>query len=648
MEKEINSLIHILFIEDTIQDMELAIRELKNENIQFVSKIIETEPDLIRELAEFKPDIIISDYSMPVFDGMQAIKIVKQQNPEIPVIIFTGSINEETAVKCMKAGASDYVLKEKIKRLPFAVKEALEKKQIIKEKQETENALLFSRFRFKELAEKLNDIIFMTDVNGYLSYISPSAEKILGVHPEQIYGRLYLDFVADKDKERIELSFRNLIESGKPTSNLILNLLNIDNKEVSCELNASLIRSERNETAVIGLIRDITERKEWEKILLESKTKAELSNKIKDAFIANISHEIRTPLNGILGMTELIEEAFKEYATPVEMNFFKTIKNSSSRLIRTIDLILNFSRIQIGDFPIKAVNIDLQHFINKIIVEFESIAHKKGLIVKLLSEVKNPVIFYDEYCLSVIISNILDNALKFTNKGFVNIKIYEVDPFIKLDIADTGMGISPEFLSKIFTPYNQEDTGYSRSYEGIGLGLSLSKQLSEINNSEIEVKSTREKGTTVSITFKNKAIINQNNKNLYTMQNAEILSNQEVKKKILVVEDDFSSQELLGVILKKNFDIGFVVSGEEALEIIKENQYDMVLMDISLKGSINGLQLTKILRNNPLYNKIPIIAVTAHAFENDRIASIEAGCSDYISKPIRKNDLLNIVNKNLV
>lgn len=648
MESKSKDIIHILFVEDTYHDMVLAIRELKKENIKFISKIVETEQDLIWELNNFQPDLIISDYSMPVFDGMKAINVVKQYNPEIPIIVFTGSINEETAVKCMKAGASDYVLKEKIKRLPFAVKEVLEKKQILKEKKETENELLYSNFRFKEFAEKLTDVIFITDIEGNITYISPFSEKIFGIKSDLMIGKHYLSFVSEKDIDCTQLSFKKLIETGTPTTNFNLRLKNKDNYEINCELNASLIMYDSEKNGVIGLIRDVSERKEWERVLLESKEKAELSNKIKDAFIANISHEIRTPLNGILGMTELIEEAFKEYATPVESNFFKTIKNSSSRLIRTIDLILNFSRIQIGDFPIKPTNINLLDLVNKLLIEFENIAQKKGLIIRVFSEIKNPVILYDEYCLSLILSNIIDNALKFTNKGYVNLKIYLNNSNLMLDISDTGKGISPEFLPFIFNPYNQEEVGYSRSYEGIGLGLSLSKQLSDLNNSEISVKSIRNQGSTFSIAFKNTIINNQNNNIQNIMQNAEIQLNSEEKRKLLIVEDDFSSQELLGIILKKFFDIHFVISGEEALELVKDIQFDLILMDISLKGSINGLQLTKVLRNNPLYNKTPIIAVTAHAFENDRIASLEAGCNDYISKPIRKNDLLSIVNKNLV
>ncbi len=647
MESESTNLIHILFVEDTYHDMELAVRELRKEEMQFFSKIVDTELDLIRELNEFKPDIIISDYSMPVFDGMKVIKVVKQFNPEIPVIVFTGSINEETAVKCMKAGASDYVLKEKIKRLPFAVKEALEKKQILKDKKETENALLFSNYRFKEFAEKLTDVIFITDIEGFITYISPSSEKIFGIKAIEMIGKLYLHLVSEDDIEKTQLSFKNLILSGEPTINLNLRLKYVDNKEINCELNASLIMPDSETRGVIGIIRDISDRKEWERILLESKEKAELSDKIKDAFIANISHEIRTPLNGILGMTELIEEAFKEYATPVEINFFKTIKNSSSRLIRTVDLILNFSRIQIGDFPIKPVGIDLLHFVNKILAEFELIAERKGLKIKLFSEIETPFVLFDEYCLSVIVSNIVDNALKFTNKGLVNLKIYKYDDFIKLDISDTGMGMSFEFISRIFTPYNQEEVGYGRSYEGIGLGLSLSKQLIELNHSTLTVNSIKNQGTTFCITFKNIIENNQNTNINNTMQNTDIQLNSEIKHNILVVEDDFSSQELLNIILKKSFLPQFAVSGEDALELIKNNNFDMILMDISLKGSINGLQLTKMLRNNPLYSNIPIIAVTAHAFENDRIASLEAGCNDYISKPIRKNDLLNIINKNL-
>jgi PAS domain S-box-containing protein len=643
MQTDIISPIHILFVEDTIHDMELAIRELKRENLDFVSKRVETEKDLILELTYFKPELIISDYSMPNFDGMIALNIVNRTNPEIPVIIFTGSINEETAVKCMKAGAVDYVLKEKIKRLPFAVKEALEKKKIIKEKHETELALKESDTKFKEFAEQLTDVIFISDYNGIITYISPSSEKVFGFHPNEMIDKVFTIFISDIQKEIALKSFNSLISTGIPTQNLILIMKRKDGSEFYSELNSSLIIKDQQINGTIGVIRDITERKQWETELLDSKEKAELSNKLKDAFIANMSHEIRTPLNGILGMTSLIEEAFLKYSTPVEERFFQTIQQSSKRLLRSIDMIINLSRIQIGEFPILQKNIDLNLIISNLLMEYKDIAEKKSLNLIFENSYENTIVYFDEYCIILSLSNLIDNAMKFTNSGEVIIKLYKENEKVKIDVSDTGIGMSPSYISEIFKPYSQEETGYSRSYEGMGLGLSLTKKMLEINNASISVRSVKNQGSTFTIIINN--VMAENNKE-EKMQFTENKVHIDTKLRILYVEDDITSQELVEMILRKFHEIKYVISGEEALELMKTYQFDLILMDISLKGGINGLQLTKILRNNPLYNKIPIIAVTAHAFENDRIASMEAGCNDYISKPVRKNDLLTIINKN--
>jgi PAS domain S-box-containing protein len=476
MQTDIISPIHILFVEDTIHDMELAIRELKRENLDFVSKRVETEKDLILELTYFKPELIISDYSMPNFDGMMALNIVNRTNPEIPVIIFTGSINEETAVKCMKAGAVDYVLKEKIKRLPFAVKEALEKKKIIKEKHETELALKESDTKFKEFAEQLTDVIFISDYNGIITYISPSSEKVFGFHPNEMIDKVFTIFISDIQKEIALKSFNSLISTGIPTQNLILIMKRKDGSEFYSELNSSLIIKDQQINGTIGVIRDITERKQWETELLDSKEKAELSNKLKDAFIANMSHEIRTPLNGILGMTSLIEEAFLKYSTPVEERFFQTIQQSSKRLLRSIDMIINLSRIQIGEFPILQKNIDLNLIISNLLMEYKDIAEKKSLNLIFENSYENTIVYFDEYCIILSLSNLIDNAMKFTNSGEVIIKLYKENEKVKIDVSDTGIGMSPSYISEIFKPYSQEETGYSRSYEGMGLGLSLTKK----------------------------------------------------------------------------------------------------------------------------------------------------------------------------
>ncbi len=772
MESELMHPVKILFVEDTLHDMELAIRELKKEKIDFISRIVENETDLINEIKNFIPDIVISDYSMPAFDGMRALKVINNIKPQLPVIIFTGSINEETAVKCMKAGASDYVLKEKIKRLPFAVKEILEKCKIIKEKTETEDALKESNLKFKEFAEQLTDVIFITDLQGIIQYISPSSIKIFGFEPNEMINEIFMKFVTESEMNLALENFNNILNTSIPVQNLELILKRKDNSTFNCEISCSLLIKNSKNSGIIGIIRDITsrkqseellknsenkyrtlvekmqegllvvdnddvilfankklcellnyseseligktgyktiinpydidrikkknkdritglsdkyeinfvkkdqtlilmllnanplydakgevigsmaicsdisERKKWETELMLAKEKAELSNKLKDAFIANISHEIRTPLNGILGMTTIIEESLKDYIESEHKRYFQTIQSSSKRLIRTIDMIINFSRLQIGEFTIKPCVIDLDTVIKSMLPEFTLIAEKKGLKFSYENNSGKINVSIDEYSISFAISNIIDNALKYTNKGNVTIKLEKEAEFVKLIVSDTGIGISDDYIQHVFTPYSQEETGYSRSFEGVGLGLPLAKRLIELNGAAISVKSEKDKGTEFILSFENKLSFNEiNNKNqLGNLESSEILKK---KHKILIVEDDYSSQELLDIILKKNHEISFAMSAEDALEIIKNDTFDMILMDISLKGGLNGLQLTKILKNNPLYNKIPIIAVTAHAFENDRIASLEAGCNDYISKPIRKNDLINIVNKNL-
>jgi signal transduction histidine kinase len=208
--------------------------------------------------------------------------------------------------------------------------------------------------------------------------------------------------------------------------------------------------------------------------LIEAKEKAESANKLKDTFIANISHEIRTPLNGILGMANLIRDTFSTNISKEDEEMFEGIEFSSRRLIRTIDMILNYSRLQVGEFQVNRKDINLSTICINLVKEFMVSAKLKFLGLTFQNNTGESLVFADEYSISMAISNLIDNAIKYTKKGFVKLILYKADNAdIILEVKDSGIGISEGYLKKLFEPFQQEHTGYVRAYEGIGLGLSL-------------------------------------------------------------------------------------------------------------------------------------------------------------------------------
>lgn len=456
--------IRIIFIEDNADDVDLGLRELKKEGYDVTYIRVETESSLIEEIEGFKPDIVISDYSMPSYDGKSALNLINNRYKDIPVIIFTGSINEETAVECMKLGASDYILKERTKRLPFAVKEALEKKRITIEKQRVESSLMESNLRFIELAQQISDIIYMTDNDGIITYISPATKKISGYEPSELISNHFESYFCSHEVERAKNLFKSIVEKGDSLKNVQFELKRKDGGTFISEINSSAIIIDNKITGSIGVLRDITERIKSQKELIQAKESAEKANKLKDTFIANISHEIRTPLNGILGITSLLHESLFDRITNKEENFFHLINISSKRLIRTIDMIVNFSRIRIGDFKINPIWINPEKIIKQIILENIDEATRKGLKIDFVNDCENIEILFDEYSFTNSVSQLINNAIKFSNKGEVKVSLFIEDNQLKINVKDDGIGISKEFENEVFEPYTQEDIGYNRSY----------------------------------------------------------------------------------------------------------------------------------------------------------------------------------------
>lgn len=246
--------------------------------------------------------------------------------------------------------------------------------------------------------------------------------------------------------------------------------------------------------------RDITELKLTEQDLKEALLKAEESKKLKEFFLAQISHEIRSPLNVIVGYSDLLSEELKDSERADLVNILKSVKNNSKRLYRTFDLLLNMSQIQAGRYDARIERVNLFALLNTIYTEYASLAEEKGLQLLLTNRAENNVVVYcDHYSITQVFVNLIDNAIKYTKEGSVEIRIYRDGENVNVDIIDTGKGMSKEYMEKLFIPFTQEEMGYTRRFDGTGLGLAIANSFAKLNNAKIRLTSVQEKGTTFTV-----------------------------------------------------------------------------------------------------------------------------------------------------
>ena len=345
--------------------------------------------------------------------------------------------------------------------------------------------------------------IIILDVRGNVEYINSKFSQVTGYSSEEIKAarpNLLLTQMLSLPEKRV---IWETIISGNEWKGEFQHESK-DKKVIWESASVSPIINELgNTTHYLAIFQDITKRKMQEKQLIIEKEKAEKSDRLKTEFLSQMSHEVRTPLNNILTYTSLLKEEFEDKLPAGMESAFNVINSSSKRLIRTIELILNLSRIQTGNFDADFKVLDLdKDLLEDLTLEFYSCAKYKNLSFIYENTANNTLINGDQYSLGQIFVNLIDNAIKYTDEGEIRIILHEIDNKIIVSISDTGIGISKEFLPKIFKPFMQEDSGRHRNIEGTGLGLALAEKYIDINNAEISVVSEKGKGSTFNVIFK--------------------------------------------------------------------------------------------------------------------------------------------------
>lgn len=484
--------------------------------------------------------------------------------------------------------------------------------------------------------------IVITNTDGNIEYINPKFTAVTGYSYKEVLGKNPRVLKSgEHDKAFYEHLWKTIL-SGKEWKG------ELHNKKKNGELywESALISPIFNDageiTHFVGVKEDITEKKKMVTDLIRAKENAEESDRLKTAFLQNMSHEIRTPLNGILGFADLLtNDNIDIYEMRTYANFIKT---SGNRLLALINNILDLSRIEAGSIHTQAKPFVLNKLMKEIWQMFRIQTEKKNIHLRYHHALpdEESVIISDEDKISQIVSNLLNNAFKFTDAGSIDFGYKISGNEIVFRVTDTGRGIPKEHQARIFERFYQADISMSRNFEGAGLGLPISQGLVKLLGGNMWLESEVGKGTSFYFSLPYHPSGKQTSSPAGELQ----ISNKKDNPVILIVEDDETSFLYLKTVLRLGkMEWLRATNGLEAVEICRENpKIGLVLMDIKLPG-MNGLEATmKIKEFRPA---LPIIAQTAYAFASDKKAASIAGCDDFITKPIPRNELLRIITKHL-
>ena len=530
----------------------------------------------------------------------------------------------------------------------------------ITDRQKSEELLRKSEEKYRKIFENVQDIFYQSDIDGNILEISPSIERYSGYKPEELIGmnvgNVYLN--PDDRSEMLKiLTARGEIED------YIIKLKTKDLREVFVSANIHLLSGQDGKPVGIeGSLRDVSERivteekiKASERLLRtqneeymalneelkSAKNKAEESDRLKSSFLANMSHEIRTPMNGILGFSTFLADPL--LATDVREAYVKIINTSCEQLLHIVNDIIDISKIEAGQIDLTESMFDLNDLLKEVFLFYSPLARENKVEFSIrpfsgmLSD--NTHIISDRTKLRQILDNLLSNAVKFTQSGKIILGCEMKNGLLHFDIEDTGIGIQADLQKAVFERFWQVEKSYTKKYGGTGLGLSITRAYVERMGGSIGVKSELGKGSRFffSVPYKNslkeeKEITEPKTKDPSLIKNLTIL----------VVEDEEINWLYLNEILKSRSRTLHALNAKMAIEYIKKYpEIDLVLMDIKLPD-INGLELTGIIRK--INSKVKVIAQTAYALSGDREKAIEAGCSGYITKPIKRQELLNLIS----
>ena len=584
-------------------------------------------------------------------DGVEAAHIIRSQLA-IPVVFLTAFSEEDIIARAKLTDPFGYILK------PFSDRDLRTILEMALYKHQTEKKLTDAAQYNQAILDNMADAMITIDAMGLIESTNKIACVMFGYTPEELIGQNVSLLMPEPYHSQHD---GYLHEYHRTQKN---HIIGVPRELVGRRKNASIFAisltvtkiTRAGETTFIGLISDITQRKEAEMSLRDAKVAAEVANKAKSEFLASMSHEIRTPINGVLGLAQLLDE------TPLDAEqhqLVKTIVASGNSLMTILNDILDFSKMEAGKMDIEFSPFEPRQLVREIVDTMNVQAKQKGIRLTLKCAREIPLfIRSDPARIRQILFNLIGNALKFTQQGSVSISVSIVDQQLRFDIQDTGIGIALEKQPKLFQMFTQEDTSTSRTFGGTGLGLAIAKRLAGLLGGEIGFKSEKNVGSLFWVSLPliagdpSLALVSAHK--VLPQPSRQKSPNEFAGYRVLLVEDNDVNRMVAGGMLK-NLGMAYDVAlnGVEAVEKVFSKPYNLVLMDCEMP-ELDGYQATCEIRirernraisePNPM-RPVPIIAITANAMSHDRQRCLESGMNGFIVKPLKMEVLHAVISE---
>ncbi|GAB0058125.1 Sensor histidine kinase RcsC [Candidatus Magnetaquicoccaceae bacterium FCR-1] len=641
-----HSSIAILLIEDHPAEA-LLIRELLEESDPFPYRVTlaDTLRDGLLALDQHDFDLVLLDLNLPDSQGLDTLHAIRIAQPRLPVVILTNLDDKEFALEGVRRGAQDFLVKTALQIAPGDFLSRSVRYAIARHR--TQIRLVESHSSFRHLVENVADGILIVDQDGMIRFLNRAMEQIFGGPTLCVGDEFGFPIVGDNQTTELDV-----VPVGRTERRVV-------------EMRVSRILWE-GDPCWLASMRDITERKLAEDELRRAKLTAEKANLAKSRFLATMSHEIRTPMNAIIGMADLMS---MEQLPEEQSQAMTIIKDSGHALLTLINDILDLAKIESGEMRVEEEEFSPRALLDGVCNIMRIPAERqKGL--RLICEVGTAVqnaVKGDYRRIRQVLINLVGNAIKFTERGWIRVSVEhdfnQQGSWLMFSVADTGIGIPAEKLGEIFGLFVQADDSIYRKFGGTGLGLAISKRLVEIMRGNIWAESSPGEGSvfyftipipaTEGVPFRHGMQQLREESRLGVLPGAtDTVSSRLIKRlkglPVLVVEDDLLNQLVILKMLKKlGVRPDLASNGREALEMIAAKAYALVLSDVQMP-EMDGLSAVRILRQQERENgrpPLPVMAMTAFAMPEDRQACLDAGMDDVLCKPIRNDDLIELLSR---